>query len=164
MSDLIVISYPQESRAEEVQSELQSLQLQHLIDLEDSVYVTKGMDGKAKVHQSLSTTATGAAGGALWGTVFGLLFLMPLAGLVVGAGAGALAGKMTDVGVDDRFVKQLSNRLTPGSSALFVLVRSVTADKVVPEISRFGGTVEKTSLPNDAEDRLKEALLVGAPS
>jgi uncharacterized membrane protein len=106
--------------------------------------------------------ARGAASGIIWGGLIGLLFLQPLAGAAigaaVGAGSGAIAGKITDYGIDDNFVRQLSTEMTPNSSAIFVLVRNVTIDKVTPEISKYGGTVLHTSLSTDAEQRLQAAL------
>jgi uncharacterized membrane protein len=102
--------------------------------------------------------AAGAAGGALWGGLIGLLFLAPLLGMAVGAAAGGAAGALSDVGVDDRFLKDLGAKLAPGSAALIVLVHRSTPDKVLPEISRFGGEVIQSSLSDDAEAQLQAAL------
>jgi uncharacterized membrane protein len=161
MSELVVIAYDDEYRAAEVLATLRRLQKEYLIDLEDAVYVTKDRAGKFKLHESADLTAAGAAGGGFWGLLIGLLFFAPLAGLAVGAGAGALAGKLTDVGIDTQFMRELSARLEPGSSALFVLVRQANAERVVPEIEVFGGAVVRTSLKPDAEERLREALSTG---
>ena len=98
----------------------------------------------------------------MWGTLIGLLFLNPLIGMVtgaaVGAGSGALAGSLADYGIDDKFIRSVGSTIEPGSSALFVLVRSVTADKVLPELQPFEGTVLRTSLSNEQEARLQQAL------
>jgi uncharacterized membrane protein len=98
----------------------------------------------------------------MWGTLVGLLFMSPLAGMVigaaVGAGSGALSGSLADYGIDDDFVKKLGETITPGSSALFVLVKSATEDKVLPEIEPFKPRVLKTSLSNEQEEKLKAAL------
>jgi uncharacterized membrane protein len=158
MSNLVAIAYDDESTAEKVLETLRRMQARHLIDLEDAVWVTHSPDGKVKLHQNVNTTAAGAAGGALWGTLIGLLFFMPLVGLAVGAGTGAIAGKLTDVGVDDKLAKTLGEKLRPGTSALLVLVRSVTADKVLPELRQFGGHLIQSSLPSGAEARLRAAL------
>lgn len=111
--------------------------------------------------------ARGATGGALWGALIGLLFLSPLAGAAigaaVGAGTGAIAGRFTDYGIDDNFVRQLSTQMTPNSSAIFVLIRRMTEDKVVTEISQFGGTLLRTSLSDEADQRLQAALSQGVP-
>jgi uncharacterized membrane protein len=139
MSDLVVVAYDKVDTAEQVLETLQRLQTDHLIDLEDAAYVTRDAGGKVKLHQSVPLTGVATAGGALWGLLFGMLLFVPLAGVAVGAGLGYLSGKLTDVGVDDRMAKQLGQKLTPGTSALFVLVRSVTADRVVPEVAKFGG-------------------------
>ena len=158
MSELVVVAYEDEYRAAEVLTTLRRLEREYLIDLEDAVYVTKDGGGKLKLHESSSLTAAGAAGGSFWGLMIGLLFFAPLAGMAVGAGAGALMGKLTDVGIDTQSMRALSARLAPRSSALFVLIRHVNADRVVPEIEAFGGTVLRSSLTPDAEARLREAL------
>lgn len=161
-STLVVITYPDEHRAAEVLATLQRMSAEYLIDLDDAVYVTKGQDGKLKLHQTTSLAGAGAAWGGLWGMLIGLLFFVPIAGLALGAAAGAIAGKLSDYGIDDKFAKQLSASMPPGSSAIFVLVRRSTPDKVVPEIARFGGTVLRTSLPRETEAKLQEALNRGA--
>jgi uncharacterized membrane protein len=166
MSDLVVVAYPDEFRAAEVLADLRRAQSEYFIDLEDAVYLTKNQDGKVKLHQSHDLTAVGAVGGALWGTVVGFLFLVPLLGAAVGAGIGALTASLGDYGIDDNFARSLSARLTPGSSAIAILLRSSTPDKLIPELSKFGGTVLQTSLSDEAEARLRAALagIPGHPS
>jgi uncharacterized membrane protein len=160
MSNLVAIAYPDVNTAEEVMGTLVRLQVERSIELEDAVIVTRQDDGKVKLHQARSTTGAGAAGGAMWGGLIGLLFLAPVLGMAVGAASGALTGKMTDVGVDDSFLKELGERLEPGMAAVIVLVHRSTPDKVLPEVSRYGGTVLQSSLDDDAEGRLREALQV----
>jgi len=164
MSDLVVVAYPDEYRAAEVLADLRRAQSNYLIDLEDAVYLTKNERGKVKLHQSHDLTAEGAAGGALFGSVVGLFFLVPLLGAVVGAGVGALTGALSDYGINDQFAKGLSEQLTPGSSAIAVLLRNATPDKLIPELAKFGGTVLQTSLSDDAEARLRAALAGQAAS
>lgn len=172
MSDLVAIAYPDVNRAEQVLEELGRMRKAQLIDLDDAVYVTKDAQGKIKLHQAVNMVGTGAGYGALWGGLWGLLLgalvLQPIAGAAIGAGigagSGALAGKISDYGIDDNFIKQLAQTLTPNSSAIFVLVRSVTPDKVIPEVSKFGGTVLQSSLSHEAEARLQQALSQTAPS
>src|SRR4051795_909040 len=132
VSDLVAVAYPDAATAREVASNIGEAQKAHLIELEDLVIVERRGDGKIKLHQP-SMAGVGATGGALWGGLIGLIFFMPLLGMAVGAGTGALAGKMTDVGVDDNFMKDLSARLQPGAAALFVLVTQSTPDKVIPQ-------------------------------
>jgi uncharacterized membrane protein len=158
MSTLIAVAYPDEATAREVLGTLARLQTEHTIELEDAVVVTRDQDGRVKLHQSKSPAAAGATGGALWGGLIGLIFLAPLLGMAIGAAAGGAAGAMTDLGVDDRFMKDLGARLDPGKAALIVLVRRSTPDKVLPEISRFGGDVIQSSLSDEQEERLQEAL------
>lgn len=158
MADLIAVSFDSRETAEEALAKLTRMQKQHLVDLADAVIVTKDVDGRVQLKQSINLTAMGAASGGLWGTLIGLLFLNPLLGLAAGAASGALAGYLTDVGIDDRFMKEMGQRLTPGTSALFVLVRRSTPDRVLPELRELGGRVFTTSLSQEDERKLREAL------
>jgi uncharacterized membrane protein len=158
MSNLVVIAYPDRDTAEQVRRTLFEMQKEHIIELEDVAVVTRAPDGKVKLHQSTSLAGAGAAGGALWGGLIGLLFLAPLLGAAVGAAAGGAAGAMSDVGVDDNFMKQLGTHLSEGAAAVIVLVRKSTPDKVLPRIREYGGEVLQTSLSAQAEEDLKAAL------
>lgn len=166
MSDLLVLDFDGIHTADEVLNKLRSLQKEHLIDLEDACVVERDDRGRVHVKQAVNLTTMGAArggmSGALWGMLVGLLFLNPLAGMAIGAlagaGSGALAGALSDYGINDDFVKQLGQTIPQGSSALFVLVRNVTVDKVLPEIEPYKPRVLKTSLSNEAEAKLREAL------
>ena len=156
MSDLVAIAYPDVNTAQQVMSNLGQAQKAHLIQLDDAVIVERRTDGKIKLHQP-SGAGLGAAGGALWGGLIGLIFLVPVFGMAIGAASGAVAGHFTDTGVDDKFMKQLGTELTEGSAAVVLLVRSITADKVLPEI-KIPGTVIQTSLSDEQEAHLKDAL------
>jgi len=158
MADLVIIAYPDEKTAEAARAKLFELQKEYLVELGDAVIAERTADGSVKLHQVVNTTAAGAAGGALWGTLIGLLFLNPLLGAAVGAGAGALSGYLTDIGIDDKFLKQTAEALQPGQAALCVLVRKVTADKVLPQMAQFGGTVLRTNLTAEQETKLRDAL------
>jgi uncharacterized membrane protein len=158
MADLIIVAYPDLATAEAARTKLISLQKDYLIQLGDAVVAERQADGAIKLHQLINTTAAGAAGGAMWGTLIGLLFLNPLLGAAAGAGAGALSGYLTDVGIDDKFMKSAAESLTPGQAALCVMVRSVTADKVLPEMAHFGGTVLRTNMTTEQEQKLRDAL------
>ncbi|BCG90059.1 MULTISPECIES: DUF1269 domain-containing protein [unclassified Mesorhizobium] len=158
MSDLIVIVYPTETKAEEVRQLLLTLQKEYIIKLGDAVIATKTEAGTIKLNQLMNTTATGAISGSFWGMLVGLLFLNPLVGLAVGAASGALGGALTDVGINDAFMRDLSTSIQPGNAALFVLVQEMTADKVLKEIQGFGGVVLKTSLDETKEQVLRDAL------
>ena len=158
MSDLVVIGFDNEHTAFEMRAELVKLQKEYLIEMEDVVVVTKNDKGKVKLHQAMNLTATGAVSGSFWGMLIGMIFLNPLVGAAVGAGAGALSGKLTDVGIDDKFMQELGEMLTPGTSALFVLVRKATPDKVLEGLKGFKGKVLKTSLTIDKEEELQKIL------
>jgi uncharacterized membrane protein len=157
MSDLIAIAYPDQATAERVRGRLTEAIKGKLIEVDDVVVVTRSDDGKVKLHQATSTAGVGAAGGALWGGLIGLLFLAPLLGMAVGAAAGAAGGALADYGVDDSFMKELGDKLTPGSAALIVLVRKMTPDKILPNIQEQGHVIQ-SSLSNESEAQLEAAL------
>jgi uncharacterized membrane protein len=157
MANLVAIAYDDLDQAKEVMGTIDQLVKEHSLTLEDAVIVEHRPDGKMKLHQP-SMAGTGAAGGALWGGLIGLIFLVPLFGMAIGAATGAAAGAMSDYGIDDDFMKDLGNKLPEGGAAIFVLVREATRDKVVPEISKFGGQIIQTSLSNEQETALQEAL------
>jgi uncharacterized membrane protein len=163
MSTLVAIGYPDRETAEKVRQELIQATKEHLVTLEDAVVVIHGDDGKIKLDQAISTTGAGAAGGALWGGLIGLIFLAPLLGMAVGAASGALGGKMTDVGVNDNFMKELGGQLQPGAAALIALGQSDARDKLLERIKPYGGHVIQTSLDSESEERLRSAL-EGAPA
>ena len=158
MSTLAVISYPQEQTAGEAAARLVQLQKEYLITLEDVAWVTKKPDGKMKLHQGTSLTGAAAAGGAFWGFLFGLIFLVPIAGLAIGAATGAIAGKLSDYGIDDKWIKEVAAGIPAGGSALFVMARSANAERVLPEMAKFGGTVIQTNLSAEQQAALEEAI------
>jgi uncharacterized membrane protein len=158
MSTLVVIGYESEVKAEEVRLALLKMQKDYLIDLADAVVAVCDANGQVKLRQMYNLTAAGAVSGGFWGSLIGLLFLNPLLGMAVGASAGAVSGALNDVGIDDGVMKKIAETLTPGHAALCVLIRQMTADKVVEEIQQFGGTVIKTSLCHENEAKLRTAL------
>jgi uncharacterized membrane protein len=158
MSTLVAIAYPDAATAEQVRGELVQATKEHLIQLEDAVVVVHEPDGKIKLNQAMSTTGTGAAGGALWGGLIGLLFLAPLFGMAIGAASGAVAGKFTDVGVNDDFMKNLGAKLPAGGAALIALGRTDAPDKILERVGKYGGEVIQTSLSGEEEERLRAAL------
>jgi uncharacterized membrane protein len=162
MSTLVAIAYPDAATAEKVRAELVQATKEHLIDLEDAVVVEHRADGKIKLHQAMNTTGAGAASGALWGGLIGLIFLAPLFGMAIGAGAGALGGKATDVGVNDNFMKELGAKMPPGGAALIALGRSDAPNRVIDRVKGYGGEVIQTSLDEEGEERLRAALGEGA--
>ena len=158
MSDLVLIAYETEEKAEAARTKLFELQKEYLIELGDAVVAVRQANGNVKLNQLVNMTAIGAASGGMWGSLIGLLFLNPLLGAAVGAGAGALSGRLRDIGISDQFMKDAAAALTPGHAALCVLVRKVTADKVLPAMAEFGGTVLHTSLSAEQEAKLQDAL------
>lgn len=164
MSDLIAVAYSDRETAETVRNRLIQLTSQRTIELDDAVVVDRDEKGDVKLHQLHRPAAAGAAGGALWGGLIGLLFLAPLLGAAVGAAAGGTAGALTDVGINDRFMRELGEKLPNGGAALIVLVRKITPDKVLPQIEQYGGEVIQTSLDDESEARLREVLEGARPA
>jgi uncharacterized membrane protein len=162
MSDLVAIVYPSEAKAEEVRQRLLQLQKEYLITIGDAVIAVKTESGNIKLNQLVNTTAMGAMTGSFWGLLIGVLFLNPILGVAVGAASGALGGALTDFGIDDSFMKSLSTSLHPGNACLFLLIKHMTADKVINEIKDAGGVVLKTSFDETKEKMLRDALASAA--
>jgi uncharacterized membrane protein len=166
MSDLIVLDFDGVGTADEVLTKLRSLKKENLIDLEDACVVVHPETGSVQIKQAINLVGLGAASGAstgmLIGALAGLLILNPLAGMaaggLAGAGMGALSGSMGDYGINDEFIKSVGETIPKGSSALFVLVKRSTPDKVLPELEKFKPRVLKTSLSKKQEDKLRAAF------
>jgi uncharacterized membrane protein len=166
MSELVVVGFDNPEEADRVLLKLSKLKKEYLIDLEDAVVVVRDEAGKVHLKQSINLVSAGATtgflSGSLWGTLVGLLFLNPIAGFVLGGafgvGAGALSGSLSDYGINDDFIKSLSETIPVNSSALFILVRKVQTEKVLAELSAVRGKVLRTSLSPDQEKKLQEAL------
>ena len=158
MATLVVIDYESEVKAEEVRLALLKMQKEYLLDLADAVVVVRDQKGNVRLRQMYNLTAAGALSGGFWGALIGLVFLNPLFGFAIGAAAGAVSGALRDVGIDDNFMKELGQTLKPGTAALCVLIRTMTPDRVVEEIQRFGGTLIKTNLSHENDAKLREAL------
>lgn len=158
MTELVVLGFPDKERAEQVMDLAERLGRQELLDLEDAALVWRTPEGKIKIQQSMSPAAAGALSGALWGMLLGLLFLVPFFGMAVGAATGAAAGKLADIGIDDRFIKEVAATITPGSAAIFALVRRSTPDRVRAELAPYEPTVLRTSLTKEREEELIAAL------
>jgi uncharacterized membrane protein len=158
MSSLIAIGFKDEFTADEVILDLRKLQQEHLIDLEDAAIVVRNKEGKVKIKQTQELIATGALSGGFWGILLGFIFFNPLLGWAVGTLAGGISGAFTDIGIDDNFIRDVGSTIEPGTSAIFVLVRQATSDKVLQDLSKFEGKVLKTSLSNEDEAKLRAVL------
>jgi uncharacterized membrane protein len=158
MAHLVVLGLDSRDDAERVFDLAGDLAKQELLQLEDAAYAYRDDKGKVRIHQAVSTTGAAAASGALWGTLIGLIFFMPLAGMAIGAGSGALAGKLTDIGINDDTIKQIGQQLEEGKAAVFLLAKSATVDRVVEAFKPFHPTVIQTNLTRDREEELVQAL------
>ncbi len=159
MSSLVVLAFDNETGAEQMRDDLLQMQKEHLIGLEDAAVAVRDKEGKVKIKQVESLAGMWALGGAFWGLLLGLIFFVPVFGLLVGAAAGALAGKYQDIGVDDKFIKEVGETLQPGTSALFLLVREAVPDKVEEGLKKYKNVkVLKTSLSKEQEEKLRQAF------
>lgn len=172
MSELVCIAFKDSSTADRVLNELRAMETNYVLDLEDAVIVVRDMDGKVHLKQCVDVfggaTVHGVSLGMLWGGLIGLLFMNPLAGLIGslagGAGAGAITtaaseyGLLSDYGIPDHFIRALGSTITRGTSAIFLLIRSVDQDKLLANFSRYEGTILKTSLSAEQEEKLRVAL------
>jgi uncharacterized membrane protein len=160
MSTLVAVVFNDELTAFDMRAALMKMQKQYLLEMEDAVVVIRDHKGQTKLDQLVNLTTAGAVGGGFWGMLIGMIFLNPLLGAAVGAGAGAISARFHDIGLDDKMMKDVGDSLKPGSSALFVLLRRVTSDKVLEGLKQFvgKGRVFQTSLNKDDEAALREAL------
>lgn len=162
MSDLIVIGFQDEFKADEVLIELRKLEREYLVDLEDAAIVVRNKEGKVKIKQTQELVTSGALSGGFWGLLIGLIFLHPMLA-IFGAAVGAISGALTDIGIDDNFIREVGETIEPGTSAIFILVKKSTPDKVLDELSQFEGKVLRTSLSKEDEANLQAALTKDHP-
>ncbi len=158
MSQLIVFALPTPDGAYAMRAALDELRRQAIIDLGDAAVVERGPDGKVRLQQATNLVGAGALGGAAWGTLVGLVFLSPWLGMAVGAAAGALAGRFTDIGIDDDFIRQVAEAVSPGHSALFLLIDGWDEPAVLAQLAAFDATILRSSLPVADEARLRSVL------
>ena len=160
MATLSVLKFNDPNGADRVLLALQGLQEQQMINLEDAAVVSWPQGNKKPTTRQLhSTSSAGALGGAFWGFLFGLIFFVPFLGAAIGAGMGALTGSMADVGIDDDFIKQVREKVTEGTSALFALTSGATApDKIIDELKQYDFEIISTNLPEEQENKLREAF------
>lgn len=158
MSELIVMAFKDEATALQARQELIEMQKQQLIALADAAMVTRREDGKVKIKQAHDLVGVGALGGAFWGMLIGLFFFMPWLGMAIGAITGAIAGKLSDYGISDDFIKEVGETIQPGQAAIFLMVNQMTEDRVLPELAKFQPTILRTNLSQENEAKLKQAL------
>jgi len=163
MSDLVVIAFSDEEKAEDVRKKILGLTAQYLIEIEDAVVAVKQENGHIKLNQLVNPMAMSAVSGTMWGAIIGLIFANPLLGAALGGAAGAVGGALTDLGINDDFMRQTAEAVGPGQAALFLLIRKMTTDKVLDDLRGVGGTVLRTSFDHAHEDALRAALAGNSP-
>lgn len=146
MSDLIFIGYDTAAKAEEARMALLQMASGYMVEVADAVVATVDDKADIKLNQMVNLWTAGAAGGSFWGLLVGLLFLNPLLGVLVGGSAGALSGALSDFGIDDAFMKKVSETLKPGTAALFLMTKQAASDRVLDELASHGGDVIRTNL------------------
>src|SRR5262245_5175569 len=158
MSTLVAIGYPDETTAEAAAEAAERLAKDLIIEPDAIAAVRRDANGRFHTTTNHHPVAGGTTWGMFWGFLFGLLFFIPFFGMAIGAGLGAIMGKIGKTGIDKQFQEQIRNMLQPGTSAMFLIVDKATPDKAVEALSKYGGTVLKSSLSKDAEKELQEAL------
>ncbi|MQY02102.1 DUF1269 domain-containing protein [Actinomadura macrotermitis] len=158
MAELIAIGYPDEVTASQAEREVHRLGDELVVQTDAVAVISRDGDGKFHVSTNHHAVAGGATWGMFWGMLFGLIFFVPFLGMAIGAGMGALMGRIEKSGIDKHFQKQVRDMLQPGTSALFMVVQKVTPDKAVAALGKYGGTVLQSSLSEETERELQEAL------
>jgi len=159
MATLTAWAFPGVNDAEQAISRLQALQTQKLITIQDAAVVSWEVGKKKpKTRQLNNLAGAGALGGAFWGMLFGLIFFVPLLGLAVGAAVGGLTGSMADVGIDDSFINGVKQRVTPGTSALFLLSSDAVIDRVKETFAGSHAELIASNLSSEQEAKLREVF------
>jgi uncharacterized membrane protein len=159
MATLTVWKFPTALGAEQAEHTLEQLAKQELIKIQDAAIVSFPVGAKKpKTRQLNNLTGGGAMGGSFWGLLFGLIFFVPLLGMAVGAGIGALSGSMTDVGIDDDFIRTIRDEITPGTSALFLMSSDAVMDKVLDAFQGQSMELVRTNLNDQQEAALREVF------
>ena len=159
MATLTVFKFDTPEGANQMLDKVQSLQKMELIKLQDAAIVTWPEGKKSpKTKQLVSMAGMGALQGAFWGMLFGLIFFIPFFGLAIGAAMGALAGKMADYGIDDNFIKQTREKVTEGTSALFLMTSDAVQDKVIEELKGYKFELIASNLTKEQEEQLMTAF------
>jgi uncharacterized membrane protein len=160
MATLSVLKFNDPYGADKVLIALQGMQERQMITLEDAAVVSWPQGNKKpKTRELIGTTAVGAMGGAFWGFLLGLIFFVPFLWAAIGAGMGALTGSMSDVGIDEDFIKEVREKVTEGTSALFALTSGAPApDTIIDELRQYDFEVISTTLPEGQEQQLREAF------
>jgi len=159
MATLTVWKFPTTVGAEQAEHTLEQLAKQELIKIRDAAVVSFPVGAKKpKTRQLHNLTGGGAMGGSFWGLLFGLIFFVPLLGMAVGAGIGALSGSMTDVGIDDDFIRTIRDEITPGTSALFLMSSDAVMDKVLDAFQGQSMELVRTNLNDQQEAALREVF------
>jgi uncharacterized membrane protein len=159
MASLTAWKFPRAEGADDALGRLEKLQGQQLIQVYDAAVVTwPAGRKKPQTREMLDTRRMGALGGGFWGLLFGLIFFVPILGLAVGAGLGALSGSLRDAGISDDFINDVREKVTPGTSALFALTGEAVADRVAAEFKDSDAELISTNLSADQEARLREAF------
>ncbi|HKJ54603.1 MAG TPA: DUF1269 domain-containing protein [Nitriliruptoraceae bacterium] len=159
MAALTVWKFDEAGAAAQARDQIEALQKQELITVHDAAVVTWPEGAKKpKTKQAFSTTGAGAAGGAFWGMLFGLIFFIPLFGMAFGAAVGALSGSMSDFGIDDDFIDSVRDKVTPGTSALFLMSSGAVVDKIHDQVDLSHAELISTNLSVEDEEALREAF------
>ncbi len=160
MATLVAIGYPDQGTAEQARETVAQLESELIIQADQVAAISRDLEGKYHVHTTHggASAGGGAIWGGFWGMLFGLLFFIPIAGLALGAGLGALFGHMGEKGIDKAFQQQVRDYLKPGTSALFMVIEKATPDKAIAALEQYGGTVIKTSLSDEDTRKLQDAL------
>ncbi|HKJ60126.1 MAG TPA: DUF1269 domain-containing protein [Halobacteriales archaeon] len=158
MTSLVVLAFDDEGGAEHMREQMYDFQKRELITLEDAAVAVRKENGHVKVKQAHSLVGAGALGGSFWGLLIGMIFWMPWLGMAIGAVTGALSGKLADIGIDDEFIEEVSEKVEPGTSALFLLARDAQLERIEEELEGTRFEIIQTNLSPEDETKLRETF------
>jgi len=158
MPDLIAIGYDDETSALSAMDEVERLAQDLILQPDAVAAIIRNKEGKFRTITNQHAVGAGATWGMFWGLLFGMLFFVPIFGMALGAAFGAFGGKLAKNTIDAQFQEQVRSQVKPGTSALFLIIEQMTEDKALEALSKFGGTIIKTSLSKEAEAELQKEL------
>lgn len=159
--ELMVWTYPEKEQADKALDHIHELSEKYAVELLNATVLEKDDEGKMHVHEQKKVpakrrVALGVALGGLAGLIIGPVALV--AGAVAGAVAGKKSAKRVEVGFSEEKLRRLDECLTPGGSALILVVEHRWFHPLEMEMAESGGTLIHERLSDISYDDLVKEL------